>query len=485
MSQPQPQLRPVPAEPAIVVPPSKIDQYFQISERGSTQRREIVAGITTFLAMVYSVFVVPGMLGQAGFDVSAVFVAVCLTAAVGSLLMGLWARLPIAVGCAISLTAFTAFGLVLGKGLSPAIALGAVFLMGLVFTAISVTGVRSWILQNLPSGVAHGTGVGIGLFLLMIASSDVGLVVKNAGAGLPVALGHVTAFPVVMSMLGLAAIFGLEQRKVPGGILLVVIAISALGLAFDPAVHFTGFFAMPKLSAPGHASLIGAMDIRGALSMTVLPSVLALVMTAVFDATGTIRAVAGQAGQVDAKGYIHNGGKALTADSLSSIFAALVGGAPAAAYIESTVGTAAGAPHRPDRRGGRRAVPRPDFLLAAGRPGAVVCDRAGADVRRPADAGQRRPHEDGRQDRCPVRPGLRRVHPAHLQYRHRHHARLLHAGGRPPGGRRMAQAQRRHRVHRRRAGFVLRRRLGHLIRSQSSALATSAANCSTPIGLLM
>jgi AGZA family xanthine/uracil permease-like MFS transporter len=175
-----------------------------------------VAGITTFLAMVYSVFVVPGMLGQAGFDVSAVFVAVCLTAAFGSLLMGLWARLPIAVGCAISLTAFTAFGLVLGKGLTPAVALGAVFLMGLLFTAISVTGVRSWILQNLPAGVAHGTGVGIGLFLLMIASSDVGLVVKNAGAGLPVALGQITSFPVVMSILGLAAIFGLEQRKVPG-----------------------------------------------------------------------------------------------------------------------------------------------------------------------------------------------------------------------------------------------------------------------------
>jgi AGZA family xanthine/uracil permease-like MFS transporter len=340
------QLQPQPVvglgEP-IAVGAGKLDQYFQITARGSTQRREVVAGITTFLAMVYSVFVVPGMLGKAGFDVSAVFVAVCLTTAVGSLLMGLWARLPIAVGCAISLTAFTAFGLVLGKGLSPAVALGAVFLMGLVFTAISVTGIRSWILQNLPAGVAHGTGVGIGLFLLLIASSDVGLVVKNAAPGLPVALGHITAFPVVMSIVGLAAIFGLERRKVPGGILLVVVGLSVIGLIFDPAVKFTGVFAMPALSSPGHASLIGAMDIKGALSMAVLPSVLALVMTAVFDATGTIRAVAGQAGQVNEKGYIHTGGKALTADSLSSIFAGLVGGAPAAAYIESTVGTAAGA----------------------------------------------------------------------------------------------------------------------------------------------
>ncbi|WP_175952596.1 NCS2 family permease [Burkholderia sp. BCC0405] len=320
-----------------------IDRYFGISSRGSTQRREIIAGVTTFLAMVYSVFVVPGMFGKAGFDTSAVFVAVCLTTAFGSLLMGLWAKLPIAIGCAISLTAFTAFGLVLGKGLSPTVALGAVFLMGLVFTGISVTGVRSWILRNLPAGVAHGTGIGIGLFLLLIASNDVGLVIKNPGAGLPVSLGQITAFPVIMSVIGLAAIFGLERRRVPGGILLVVIAISVFGLIFDPSVKYHGIFALPSLSAPGHASLIGAMDIKGALSMAVLPSVLALVMTAVFDATGTIRAVAGQAGQLDENGRIINGGRALTADSLSSIFSGFLGGAPAAAYIESSVGVAAGA----------------------------------------------------------------------------------------------------------------------------------------------
>ncbi len=320
-----------------------VDRYFDISARGSTERREIVAGVTTFLAMVYSVFVVPGMLGKAGFDTSAVFVAVCLTTAFGSLLMGLWAKLPIAIGCAISLTAFTAFGLVLGKGIAPTVALGAVFLMGLVFTAISVTGVRSWILRNLPAGVAHGTGIGIGLFLLLIASNDVGLVIKNPGGGLPLALGHVTAFPVVMSVIGLAAIFGLERRRVPGGILLVVVAVSAVGLAFDPSVKFHGVFALPSLSAPGHASLIGAMDLKGALSVAVLPSVFALVMTAVFDATGTIRAVAGQSGQLDEKGRIVNGGRALTADSLSSIFSGFLGGAPAAAYIESSVGVAAGA----------------------------------------------------------------------------------------------------------------------------------------------
>ncbi|HHQ4777740.1 TPA: NCS2 family permease [Aeromonas veronii] len=318
-----------------------LDSYFSISARGSSVRQELLAGLTTFLAMVYSIIVVPNMLGAAGFEQGPVFVATCLIAAFGSLLMGLWAKLPMAIGCAISLTAFTAFSLVLGQGLSIPVALGAIFLMGVLFTLISVTGVRQWILDNLPSGIAHGTGIGIGLFLLLIATNGVGMVIKNEGAGMPVQLGEVTSFPVIMTVLGLAAIFGLERRKVPGGILMVIIAISILGLIFDPKVTWQGFFAMPSLTGE-KGSLVGSMDLLGALNPVVIPTVLALVMTAVFDATGTIRAVAGQAGLINERGHIINGGKALTADSVSSMVAGAVGGAPAAVYIESAAGTAAG-----------------------------------------------------------------------------------------------------------------------------------------------
>ncbi|NRH24095.1 NCS2 family permease [Pantoea stewartii] len=320
----------------------RLDAWFAISARGSSVRQEILAGLTTFLAMVYSVIVVPGMLGKAGFSPTAVFVATCLVASFGSILIGLWANLPMAIGCAISLTAFTAFSLVLGQHISVPVALGAVFLMGLLFTLISTTGIRAWILRNLPMGVAHGTGIGIGLFLLLIAADNVGLVVRNPGSGLPVALGHFTSFPVLMSLLGLAAIFGLEKRRVPGGILLTVIVISALGLAFDPAVRWQGLFALPSLRDAQGTSLFFSLDIMGALQPAVLPTVLALVMTAVFDATGTIRAVAGQANLLDKDGQIINGGRALTTDSLSSLFAGLVGASPAAVYIESAAGTAAG-----------------------------------------------------------------------------------------------------------------------------------------------
>ncbi|ONG41000.1 permease [Alkanindiges hydrocarboniclasticus] len=322
--------------------PRGLDSFFGISARGSNIRQEIIAGLTTFLAMVYSVIVVPGMLAKAGFPPELVFVATCLVAGFGSLLIGFWANVPMAIGCAISLTAFTAFSLVLGQQVSIPVALGAVFLMGILFTLISVTGIRTWILKNLPMDIAHGIGVGIGLFLFLIAASGVGLIIKNPNEGLPISLGQLTSFPVLMALLGLAVTIGLERLKVPGAILLVIIAISILGLIFDPAVKFQGLFAMPSLTDSNGHSLLFSLDIVGALDPKILPTVFALVMTAIFDATGTIRAVAGQANLIDQDGQIINGKRALTSDSVSSIASGLLGTAPAAVYIESAAGTAAG-----------------------------------------------------------------------------------------------------------------------------------------------
>lgn len=311
---------------------------FNFEERGTNARQEIIAGLTTFLAMVYSIIVVPGMLSQAGFPAESVFIATCLVSGLGSIIIGLWANVPMAIGSAISLTAFTAFSLVLGQGISIPVALGAIFLMGVIFTLISVTGVRAWILRNLPASIAHGAGIGIGLFLLLIAANGVGLVVGNQ-AGLPVKMGEFTSFPVVMSLLGLAAIVGLERLKVKGSILWVIIAITIIGLIFDPNVHYSGFFKMPTF---GENSLVLQLDVMGALNTAILPVVFALVMTAIFDATGTIRAVAGQADLLDKDGQIINGGRALTSDSLGSILSGLFGTAPAAVYIESAAGTAVG-----------------------------------------------------------------------------------------------------------------------------------------------
>lgn len=316
-----------------------VDSFFQIRERGSTLQREVMAGLTIFLAMLYSVVVIPNMLKLAGFPPLATFITTCLVAAFGSLLMGLWANLPMAIGCAVSLTAFTTFGIVLTQHLSIPVALGAVFWLGIFFTLISVTGIRAWILRNLPQGVACGIGIGIGLFLLLIAASSIGLIIKNPQQGLPLHLGAFTSFPALMTLLGLAMIFGLERRGVPGAVLWVIVFISLLGLCFDPQVKFQGFFAIPHLFNVEDALFLH-LDIIGALHLSVLPSVLALVMTAVFDATGTIHAVASQANLLPRQQPMINESKALTADSVSSIFAGLIGASPAAVYIESAAGTA-------------------------------------------------------------------------------------------------------------------------------------------------
>lgn len=316
-----------------------LSSYLKINERGSSVRQEIIAGLTTFLAMVYSIIVVPNMLSAAGFPAESVFVATCLVAGLGSILIGLWANVPMAIGCAISLTAFTAFSLVLGQGVSIPVALGAIFLMGVVFTLISVTGVRAWILRNLPASIAHGAGIGIGLFLLLIAANGVGLVIKN-DAGLPVTMGEFMSLPVILSLVGLAAIIGLERLRIKGSILWVIITITMIGLLFDPAVKSDG--AILKVPSFGSDSLFMQMDVMGALNTAILPVVFALVMTAIFDATGTIRAVVGQANLLDKDGQIINGGRALTSDSVSSLFSGIFGTAPAAVYIESAAGTAVG-----------------------------------------------------------------------------------------------------------------------------------------------
>ncbi|MFZ2486036.1 MAG: NCS2 family permease [Candidatus Rickettsiella isopodorum] len=321
---------------------SVLNNYFKISERASSFRQEVLAGLTTFLAMLYSVIVIPNMLKLAGFPSIPTFVTTCLVASFGSLLMGLWANLPMAIGCAVSLTAFTTFGIVLTQHISISVALGAVFWVGVLFTIISVTGIRSWILRNLPLGVACGIGIGIGLFLLLIAASSVGLVIKNPMQGLPMRLGVFNSFPVLMTLLGLAIIFGLERRGVPGGVLWVIVFISLLGLLFDPKVKYQGLFAFPHLFNPQTHSLFLHLDIIGALQPMVLPSVLALVLTAIFDATGTIHAVATQANLLKKNQPMKNESKALIADSVSSIFASLIGASPAAVYIESAAGAAVG-----------------------------------------------------------------------------------------------------------------------------------------------
>lgn len=315
----------------------KIERYFSIKARKSSLATECLAGGTTFLAMLYSIVVIPNMLSEVGFNAHSVFIATCLLMGFGSLLMGLWANLPMAIGCAVSLTAFLAYGVVQAQGQSIANALGAVFWMGCLFTLISITGIRAWLLRNIPQGIAQGIGIGIGLFLFFIAVYNAGIVIRNDAPGLPLKLGDISQFSVYSSILGLAAIVGLEKLKVPGSIFIVILISTLLTFCINP---------VPVGNSVGvidpHHNIFGGLNIFGALSLKILPIIFALMITAVFDATGTIRALAEQAELLDEKGQIIDSKKALTSDSISSVVAGLLGTAPAAVYIESASGTAAG-----------------------------------------------------------------------------------------------------------------------------------------------
>lgn len=321
-----------------------LNRIFKLKNHGTTVQQEIIAGLTTFLAMVYSAVVIPSMLSTAGFSTDVVFLSTCIIAGFGSILMGIWANLPMAIGCAISLGAFTAYNLGIGKTITIPEALGAIFYMGAIFTLISITGLRRWILHNIPTSIAHGISIGIGLFLLIIAATNnqVGLIIKNSLSDLPVAFGDFTSFPVLCTLIGLTVIIALEKRKTPGAILFVIITISVLGLIFDPNVKYHGLFAIPSFIFQEEQSLFFRLDFSIITNIAFLPIILSLVMTAIFDATGTIRAVAEQGNLIDKTGHIINGEKALTSDSISSIMAGLIGTSPAAVYIESATGTAAG-----------------------------------------------------------------------------------------------------------------------------------------------
>ncbi len=323
---------------------SKVDMFFSISVRGSSIKQELTAGLTIFLAMVYSVIVVPSMLSSVGFPKGPVFIATCLVAGLGSLLMGFLANLPLAVGCAISLTAFTAFSLVSGQNIPIPVVLGAVFVTGVLLVVMSITGLRAWFLRHLPTCIAHGTGIGIGLFLLFIGANSVGLIIRNSGSGLPIAFGKFNSLPVFLTLLGLAAMVGLEKRKVPGGILMVIIVLSLLGLSFDTNMQHISdaAFGMPTLTGADGETFIMSLDIFGALQLAILPSILALFMSAAFDITGVVGAVVGQANLLQKDVQAINSSRAAAVASFSSIFASILGSSPAVVYLESSAGVAVG-----------------------------------------------------------------------------------------------------------------------------------------------
>ena len=314
-----------------------MERYFKLSEKGSTVRTEVIAGITTFLTMAYIIFVNPDILATTGMDRNAVFVATCLAAALGSLIMGFWANWPIGMAPGMGLNAFFAFTVVGVMGFTWQQALGAVFISGVIFLILTVTGVRRWLIAGIPTSMRSAIAAGIGLFLAIIALQGSGIVVDNPAT--LVALGDLTATGTLLTIGGFFLIVALDALKVTGSILIgiLVVTIAAIFLGVS---SFGGIMSMPPSIAPTFLQL----DLMGALTYGIFQVVLVMVLVEVFDATGTLIGVAKRAGLLT-EGPTHqnvNLGRALMADSTAITAGSLLGTSSTTAYVESAAGVQAG-----------------------------------------------------------------------------------------------------------------------------------------------
>ena len=308
-----------------------LDRWFGLSAAGTTVRTEVLAGCTTFLTMAYIAFVNPSILKDAGMDFGAVFVATCLAAAFGSAIMGLFANYPVALAPGMGLNAYFAYGVVLGMGYTWQVALGAVFLSGLLFILISVLPVRALIIDAIPRSLKFGIGAGIGLFLAIIAMKNAGLVVAHPET--LVTLGDLRSPAVLLAAFGFAAIVALEHRRVPGGVIIGVLGTTAVGVALGVS-PFQGIASMPPSLAPTFLQL----DIAGAAQIGIVGIVFAFLFVDVFDNVGTLVGIGRKAGMLTPEGKLTRPGAAFLADSGAAVFGALVGTSTTTSYIESAAG---------------------------------------------------------------------------------------------------------------------------------------------------
>ncbi|HWI27111.1 MAG TPA: NCS2 family permease [Stellaceae bacterium] len=312
-----------------------LERYFRLSENGTTLRTELVAGLTTFLTMAYIMFVNPAILGDAGMDRGAVFVATCLGSAIGTLVMALYANYPLALAPGMGLNAYFTYGVVKGMHYSWQVALGAVFLSGLLFLVLSVTRVRGWIADAIPQSQKMAISAGIGLFLGIIALKNAGIVIGNPDT--LVTLGNLKAPSAVLAALGFLAMVALDARRVPGAIIIAVLGTTAAGVLFGIS-PFRGVLALPPSLAPTFLQL----DLAGTLQLGLVTIVFAFFFVDLFDNTGTLVGVAYRAGLIDREGRIPRLGRAFLADSIATIAGSLLGTSTVTSYIESAAGVRAG-----------------------------------------------------------------------------------------------------------------------------------------------
>jgi len=312
-----------------------LERVFKLQQHGTTVRTEVIAGITTFLTMVYIVFVNPQILGVAGMDTKAVFVTTCLIAAFGSILMGLFANLPVALAPAMGLNAFFAFVVVGAMGISWQVGMGAIFWGAVGLLLLTIFRVRYWLIANIPLSLRVGITSGIGLFIGMMGLKNAGIVVANPET--LVAVGKLTSHSVLLGALGFFIIAILASRNIHAAVLISIVVVTLLGWALGD-VHYQGLVSMP----PSVSTVVGQVDIAGALNISLAGVIFSFMLVNLFDSSGTLLGVTDKAGLTDSKGHFPRMKQALYVDSISSVSGAFVGTSSVTAYIESSSGVAVG-----------------------------------------------------------------------------------------------------------------------------------------------
>ncbi len=313
----------------------RLDARFEINAHGSTLRREITAGVTTFLAMAYITVVNPTILSEAGMDFGAVFVATCLAAIVGTLMMGLLANYPIALAPGMGQNAFFTYTVVLGMGTSWQIALGAVFISGVLFVLLSLLPVREWLVNAIPRNLKLGIAAGVGLFLAFIATQNAGVIVGNPAT--LVTLGDLTSFGPIAALFGFVLIAALTARRIAGSVMLGMLAVAFLGWAAGDAT-LVGTVALPPSPAP----VLLELDIAGALQLSMVTIILSLLLIDVFDTAGTLVGVATRGGLMGEDGRLPRLRQALFADSAATLAGSVFGTSSTTSYLESAAGVESG-----------------------------------------------------------------------------------------------------------------------------------------------
>ena len=310
------------------------ERLFKLSEHGTTVRTEVIAGLTTFLTMSYIIFVNPDILSTTGMDRDAVFVATCLAAALGSMVMALVANWPIGMAPGMGLNAFFAFTVVAALGFTWQQALGAVFISGMIFVILTVTGVRSWLIAGIPHSLRSAIAAGIGLFLGIIALKNAGIVVDNPAT--LVGLGSLKQTGPLLAILGFFVIAVFDALRIKGAILIGILVVTVLSWVLGVS-EFRGIVSAPPSIMPTFLQL----DIMGALHGGLLHVILVFVLVEVFDATGTLIGVAKRANLIQ-EGKQSRLGRALLADSTAIVAGSLIGTSSTTAYVESASGVQAG-----------------------------------------------------------------------------------------------------------------------------------------------